>query len=69
MNAQLRTTILREPRPAEAHDVRLVMESPGWRCAWQLDGGRSHESFGPIFLHVAQAAEAAREVRLAHGLG
>lgn len=68
MNAALRTTILREPRPADAGDVRLVMEAPGWRCAW-IRNGREEEPFGPIFLHVAQAAEAAREVRQAHGLG
>lgn len=67
MNAQLRTTILREPRPADAHDVKVALELPGWRMIW-IRQGKVEEPFGPIFLHAHQAAEAAREVRLAHGL-
>jgi len=67
MNAALRTTLLKEPRPSDAGDVRVAMESPGWRLIW-IRQGRIEERFGPIFLHVSQAAEAAQELRLAHGL-
>lgn len=69
MNADLRTTLLREPRPGDANDVRVGMDGGGWRLAWQRDGGRRPELFGPIFVHVSHAAAAAREVRQAHGLG
>jgi len=68
VNAQLRTTLLREPRPAEANDVRLAMEPPGWRLAWQLEGGRRQEPLGPIFMRVSDAHQAAVELRMAHGL-
>jgi hypothetical protein len=67
MNAALRSTILREPRPSDAGDVRVTMKPPGWSLVW-IRNGREEEPFGPVFLHVAQAAEAAREVRRAHGL-
>ena len=68
VNAQLRSELLTVPWPAEARDVRVTLGDRGWTCVWIKDG-RTSEPFGPIFLHVSQAAEAAREVRLAHGLG
>lgn len=66
--AQMHAELLREPRPVEANDVRCDMEAPGWRLAWQLDGGRRQEKFGPVFLHLSQAHAAAVILREAHGL-
>jgi hypothetical protein len=68
MNAALRTTLLRETRPADAGDVRVTMEGPGWRLCW-IKQGRIEEPFGPIWLHLSQAHQAAVELRMAHNLG
>jgi hypothetical protein len=67
MNAQLRSELLTEPRPAEARDVRVTLGDRGWRCVWILDG-KTSEPFGPPFAMVSDAAAAARLVREAHQL-
>jgi len=62
MNAQTRSSLLREPRPSDADDVRITLEGAAWRCVWLRDGRRA-EPFGPGFAHVAEAAAAAHMVR------
>lgn len=67
MNADVRSSLLTEPRPSDARDVRVTLDGRAWRCCWVLHGLTS-VPFGPGFLHVAEAATAARLVREAHGL-
>jgi hypothetical protein len=67
MNAQLRSTLVTEPRPADADDVRVGLVGRRWFTCWILDGRKS-VPFGPGFDHVAEASAAARLVREAHGL-
>jgi len=67
LNAQVRTSLLLEPRPSDADDVRVDRDGLVWRCCWIRDG-RIAVRFGPGFMHVAEAAEAARLVREGHGL-
>lgn len=67
MNAQLRSALILEPRPASASDVRVHLVNNQWRCCWLVDG-RIPQSFGPAFANVAEAAAAARLVREAWGM-
>jgi len=67
MNAQLRHTLLLEPRPVDATDVRVTLTERGWSLCWLRDG-RSAEAFGPAFASVPEAARAAMVVRTSHGL-
>lgn len=67
MNAQVRSSLLTEPRPADADDVRVDLVGGAWSLVW-IRSGRLAEPFGPAFPHVGEAAAAARLVREAHGL-
>lgn len=67
MNAQLRSSLLLEPRPSDADwcGVTLAPDSRGWQVSW-LRQGRIEQPFGPTFLHVGEAAAAAHLLRQAH---
>jgi hypothetical protein len=67
MNAQVRSELLQEPRPADADWCGVVFGpgDRGWRLSW-LRQGRIEQPFGPVFLHVSEAAAAAHLLRQAH---
>lgn len=67
MNATLRSTLLHEPRPSDADWCGVVFGrgDRGWQLSW-LRQGRIEQPFGPRFMHVAEAAAAAKLLRQAH---
>ncbi len=68
MNAQLRSSLLTEPRPSDADDVCVTRERDGWwRIAWWR-AGLTPEPFGPPFASATEACAASLDVRTAHGL-